>query len=440
MVAGGVWKITTSRHREIAAQTRGVGALTLAATGDAIIVEPLRPEQLAAASGIAAVLASADVAITNLETILFDELPKAGGAPPLAATRAAAETLRALGINLVSRANNHAADYGAEGLENTARVLDAVGIQHVGAGGSLPDARRGVAIGDSPRRIAVIAVTASSAAEARATAPRGEIDARAGVNPLRYEARIVADPETFQVLKGTATQLHAGGGEATSDTFTFFGATIRKGERTEVTFVLDEQDLADIVDTVAVASAAADAVVVSVHSHEPSNEGDTPAEFLQRFARAAIDAGAALVVGHGPHRLRGIERYGRGVILYSLGNFIFQHHALDPRRADMFDAGADLYRVALGAWSPGAGMLVDYDQSIWGEGLVAQSAFANGAVSSLKLYPIQMSGAEGQGAPRLAGAAEATRILERVNRLSAPFGTTLAIRNGIGEVIDTAGH
>lgn len=46
------------------------------------------------------------------------------------------------------------------------------------------------------------------------------------------------------------------------------------------------------------------------------NRGD-----LRRFARAMIDAGAALVVGHGPHVPRGMEFYKGRLIAYSLGNF-----------------------------------------------------------------------------------------------------------------------
>jgi poly-gamma-glutamate synthesis protein (capsule biosynthesis protein) len=40
------------------------------------------------------------------------------------------------------------------------------------------------------------------------------------------------------------------------------------------------------------------------------------------FARAMIDAGADLVVGHGPHVLRGVECYRGRPIAYSLGNFV----------------------------------------------------------------------------------------------------------------------
>jgi hypothetical protein len=41
---------------------------------------------------------------------------------------------------------------------------------------------------------------------------------------------------------------------------------------------------------------------------------------LRRFAHAAIDAGADLVLGSGPHVLRGLERYRNRLVAYSLGN------------------------------------------------------------------------------------------------------------------------
>ncbi|MBN8215222.1 MAG: CapA family protein [Spirochaetes bacterium] len=47
------------------------------------------------------------------------------------------------------------------------------------------------------------------------------------------------------------------------------------------------------------------------------NRGD-----VFRFARMAVDEGAALVFGHGPHVLRGLEIYKDRLIAYSLGNFL----------------------------------------------------------------------------------------------------------------------
>lgn len=62
------------------------------------------------------------------------------------------------------------------------------------------------------------------------------------------------------------------------------------------------------------------AVVVSVHWGEEFIQQPSPDEV--QMARCLVDAGADLVIGHHPHVLRGIEQYGRGYILYSLGNFV----------------------------------------------------------------------------------------------------------------------
>lgn len=50
------------------------------------------------------------------------------------------------------------------------------------------------------------------------------------------------------------------------------------------------------------------------------NRGDARA-----FAHAVIDAGASMVLGSGPHVIRGVERYRGRVIAYSLGNFVGYH-------------------------------------------------------------------------------------------------------------------
>jgi len=65
----------------------------------------------------------------------------------------------------------------------------------------------------------------------------------------------------------------------------------------------------------------ADVVTVSMHGgteyqHRPNAQ-------QQKFAHAAIDAGASIVVGHHPHVTQTVERYGDGVIFYSLGNLVF---------------------------------------------------------------------------------------------------------------------
>ena len=85
--------------------------------------------------------------------------------------------------------------------------------------------------------------------------------------------------------------------------------------------------VAGIAEDVRAARDNADVVVVSLHSGVEYT--DAPAPVQQRLARAAVDAGALLVLGHHPHALQGWEWYGDGLIVYSLGNFVFDLDADD---------------------------------------------------------------------------------------------------------------
>jgi poly-gamma-glutamate synthesis protein (capsule biosynthesis protein) len=79
--------------------------------------------------------------------------------------------------------------------------------------------------------------------------------------------------------------------------------------------------------SIAAARAAADYVVVSFHwGFEYTTE---VTERQRNLAHLAIDAGADVVLGHHPHILQATERYRDGLILYSLGNFVFDLDAED---------------------------------------------------------------------------------------------------------------
>jgi len=95
----------------------------------------------------------------------------------------------------------------------------------------------------------------------------------------------------------------------------------------------DLRRLDDVRRRVAELAARADLVVVSVHGgaegadaqHTPDGTETFIGEDrgnLRAFAHTAIDAGADLVFGHGPHVLRGLEVYNGRLIAYSLGNFV----------------------------------------------------------------------------------------------------------------------
>ena len=65
-----------------------------------------------------------------------------------------------------------------------------------------------------------------------------------------------------------------------------------------------------------------DFVIISYHGGEEYSQ--RPTRRTVEFARAMIDAGADLFLGHHPHVPYGIERRGKGLIVYSLGNFVFR--------------------------------------------------------------------------------------------------------------------
>ncbi len=65
----------------------------------------------------------------------------------------------------------------------------------------------------------------------------------------------------------------------------------------------------------------ADVVIVLLHAG--TEYAATPSPDQMAAARAAVEAGAALVVGHHPHVTQTVERWGEGLIVYSLGDAVF---------------------------------------------------------------------------------------------------------------------
>lgn len=121
------------------------------------------------------------------------------------------------------------------------------------------------------------------------------------------------------------------------------------GNHTDVDERVAVMDITRMREDVVRLGARADAIIVSMHAgaeYSPKFNAQQVA-----FARAAIDAGASVVVGHHPHVTQPWERYGSGVIFYSLGNLVFdqfqrvetQHGAL----ADIVFEGPRLARAGV---------------------------------------------------------------------------------------------
>ncbi len=76
-----------------------------------------------------------------------------------------------------------------------------------------------------------------------------------------------------------------------------------------------------------------DIVVVSFHFGDEYQQDPTKRQ--RTLARSAIDAGARIVAGHHPHVVQSVEEYNGGVIMYSLGNFIFDQNFSEDTMSGM---------------------------------------------------------------------------------------------------------
>ena len=106
---------------------------TLLAGGD-VLLDLTEPEGIDPFTKVEPSLSSADVAIVNLEMAITERGEPYDKEFVFRAPGSAALTLAGAGIDVVSLANNHILDFGAEGLEDTISVLDEVGILRPGAG------------------------------------------------------------------------------------------------------------------------------------------------------------------------------------------------------------------------------------------------------------------------------------------------------------------
>ena len=204
-------------------------------------------------------LNTTDISFGNLETVLAD-----GGKSSKCGPRSTqcyafrvpasyAKTLKAVGFDVLSIANNHTGDFGQDGRTATIKALDDVGILHSGPIGDIASwEHQGLKIG-------LVAFSTGGGVYR--------------VQHIDVAKKVVADLDRTHDLVFVSFHGGAEGSKA---------AHVPKG----VEMFLRE------------------------------NRGD-----LRSFTHGVIDAGADLVLGHGPHLLRGMEIYKGRLIAYSLGNF-----------------------------------------------------------------------------------------------------------------------
>ena len=427
-----------------------VGTLDLAATGDSLVTRRLSANAEPAFREVVAILRGAHAAFTNLETTIHDRLgiPAAeSGGTWMASPPCVAEELRWAGLGLLSRANNHALDWGVEGMRETSRLLDEQGLTHAGAGDDLGSARR-AAIRDTPAgRVALVAVASTFPSWSRAGRVRNDIPGRPGINPLRWASVHLLDPPAFAAMRSIAAGLGVAP-SAADHAIRLFDTIFVPWQRTGLGVDALPRDLAGNLESVRDARERADWVIVSLHTHESSGDVHGPAPFAVDFARRCVDSGADAVVMHGSHVLRGIEIHRGRPILYGLGNFIYQANLVERLPADAFekfdlpdDAGdeavfARVEQLATGeAQRPIAGRSPHLVGSAYS--VLAHLRLARSGHSRIDLYPLTLGPEKSRelcGYPRLATGPVAEEIVRLLRDLSAPFGTTVLPRDGRGVV------
>lgn len=121
------------------------------------------------------------------------------------------------------------------------------------------------------------------------------------------------------------------------------------GNHSDVDLRILDMDVARMRADVRNLLARADVAIVSMHAGAEYSPSANPQQ--KTFAHAAIDAGARVVVGHHPHVTQPWERYGPGVIFYSLGNLVFdQFQRAETQRgalASVVFTGSALTRAEL---------------------------------------------------------------------------------------------
>ena len=201
------------------------------------------------------------------------------------------------GINVVSVAGNHSLDWGAEAFLDMIKLFQRKGLQTVGGGRNLEEARKPAIVEANGVKVALLAYCS--------VMHPGYIaqEDRAGVAPLRAH--------TY-----------------------YQGHDDQPGVPPRVISVPYEDDLEAMADDIAKAKALSHAVVVSVH---------WGVHFIPRLvagyqtaaAKAAFAAGADLILGHHPHIPKAIEIIGGKACFHSLGTFIMSATS-KPNRAARF--------------------------------------------------------------------------------------------------------
>ncbi len=338
---------------------RAPASCTLLAGGDIAIS---RARARGALGRLAPLFREAGVAFANLELPLSR---RGRPAPEKILLRGAPEMDEALaeaGFGALAFANNHALDYGEEAFFETIALMAARSIPLVGAGEDLAGARRPVVLERGGLRVGLLAYSS--------VLPRGFAAGAhsPGVAPLRALT-------SYRTWRDLAEY---------------------PGTPPEIRTWADPGDLRAMARDIRTLRRRADVLIVN--HHWGTSMVHEVRDFQREIARAAVDAGADLVLGGHPHVLQGVEFYQEKPIVYSMGNLVF-----------------------------------DFDISFFTEAthqtFLFGCALAKGAARDPYLIPCAAGVRKPPAllSPRSGEGREILRLMERLNK---PFGTKMKFEGG----------
>lgn len=263
---------------------------TLVFTGDVNLMNVTDPA--APFARVAGVLRGADVLFGNLECCLYTgPAPRSATDEGFYAAPASARALTLAGYDAVGVANN--VTYGAEAIASSLAELDRLGILHAGAGANSAQARAPAVVEHKGARV-------------------GFLQRTSVYWPTNHEAG-EHSPGVAALRGHTAYQLPL------HKTRPEIPPANRPGVPPVIVTWADAAYLAQYREEIAALKRTADIVVAS---HHWGLHGEV-LQYMGEIAHAAIDAGADVVVGHGPHVALPVEIYRGKPVFYGLGSFSF---------------------------------------------------------------------------------------------------------------------
>ena len=237
-------------------------------------------------------LRGADVLFGNLECCLYDPgSERSASDEGFYAAPAAGRALQLAGFHAVGNANN--VNYGREAISSSLAELDRLGIAHAGAGRNAGEARAPAIVESRGFRVGILQRTSV-------------------YWPTNHEAG--AHTPGVAALRGhTAYQLPL------HKTRAEIPPANRPGVPPVIVTWADAEYLAQYRYDLDQVRKGVDIVVASQHW----GLGEEVLQYMTEVAHAAIDAGADIVVGHGPHYSLPVEFYRGKPIFYGLGSFSF---------------------------------------------------------------------------------------------------------------------